>query len=351
MLWQAVLWKGYFQMDDRYSRQKLFAPIGQDGQEKIQSTRVCIIGAGALGSSSGEMLARAGVKQITIIDRDIIEWTNLHRQQLYSEQDVLDQLPKAVAAKRRLVAINKNVQTTGIVMDITAENVLDVTKDHDIIIDATDNIETRLLVNDAALKLQTPFFMGACVGSYGLTFPIGIQDTQPCLHCLLETLPPQSLTCDTVGVISPIVVTTAARQVTDVLKYITGSLTHPKLESTNLWTGERSSMDVETLKKVDCPSCSDNPIYPFLSARESVRTTVLCGRDTIQITWPPERRLSLPAFAEAVKPVTNKLIQNPHLVACEFQQHRIVLFRDGRMLIHGTNDVTEARKIVAKLLG
>lgn len=338
-------------MDNRYSRQKLFEPIGEEGQEKIQATRVCIIGAGALGSSSGEMLARAGVQKITIVDRDIIEWSNLHRQQLYSEQDVHDQLPKAVAAEKRLTAINQNVQITGIVIDITPENVLDVIKNHDIVVDATDNIETRLLVNDAALKLGIPFFMGACVGSYGLTFPIGIQQNQPCLHCLLEVLPPQSLTCDTVGVISPIVVTTAARQVADVLKYITGALMTPKLESANLWTGERASMNVQTLKKDSCPSCSDNPVYPFLSARESVRFAVLCGRDTIQLTWPPKRRLTLPVFIDTVKPVVQKLMHNEHLVACEFQQHRIVLFRDGRMLIHGTKDVTEARKLVAQLVG
>ena len=222
---------------------------------------------------------------------------------------------------------------------------------HDVIIDATDNIETRLLVNDAALKLGIPFFMGACVGSYGLTFPIGIQTTQPCLHCLLETLPPQSLTCDTVGVISPIVVTTAARQVTSVLQYITGALTEPKLASTNLWTGEQASMDVQSLKKQDCPSCSENPVYPFLSARETVNFAVLCGRDTIQLAWPEKSRVSLSTFIETVEPIVNNLKHNEHLATCHFQDRRIVLFRDGRMLIHGTKDVAEARGIVAKLLG
>lgn len=338
-------------MINRYSRQELFASIGHEGQQKIRVASICIIGAGALGSSSGEMLVRAGVNRITIADRDIIEWTNLHRQQLYTEQDVIDQLPKAVAAEKRLTAINRDVDTTGVVIDITSENVLDLIDGHDVIVDATDNIETRLLVNDAALKLGIPFFMGACVGSYGLTFPIGIENSQPCLHCLLETLPPQSLTCDTVGVISPIVVTTAARQVTDVLKYITGTQSTPKLESADLWTGERSSMNVKSLKKDNCPSCAENPVYPFLSARESVHFAVLCGRDTVQLSWPPNRRVELTAFAQSAEPIVQKLIQNPHLVACEFDSHRIVLFRDGRMLVHGTNDVTQARTLAAKLLG
>lgn len=338
-------------MNNRYSRQELFAPIGKEGQRKIRTASVCIIGAGALGSSSSEMLVRAGVKRITIADRDIIEWTNLHRQQLYTEQDVIDQLPKAVAAERRLTDINRDVDTTGVVIDITSDNVLDLIEGHDVIVDATDNIETRLLVNDAALKLGIPFFMGACVGSYGLTFPIGINKGQPCLHCLLETLPPQSLTCDTVGVISPIVVTTAARQVTDVLKYVTGAQFTPRLESANLWTGERASMDVAKLKKDNCPSCGQDAVYPFLSARESIHFAVLCGRDTIQLSWPSSRRIELTAFVKSARPIVKKLIHNPHLVACEFDNHRIVLFRDGRMLIHGTKDVTQARKIAAKLLG
>lgn len=338
-------------MTNRYSRQELFEPIGQVGQQKIRTASVCIIGAGALGSSSGEMLARAGVKRITIADRDIIEWTNLHRQQLYVEQDVVDQLPKAVAAERRLKRINGEVAVTGLVVDITSENVLELIEGHDVIVDATDNIETRLLVNDAALKLGIPFFMGACVGSYGLTFPIGVHNAQPCLHCLLETLPSQSLTCDTVGVISPIVVTTAARQVTDVLKYITGTEFMPKLESANVWTGERTSMDVEKLKKDACPSCAEDAVYPFLSARDSVDYAVLCGRDTVQLSWPEHRRVELTAFIESAEPIVKKLIYNPHLAACEYDNHRIVLFRDGRMLVHGTKDITRARKLAAKLLG
>lgn len=338
-------------MTNRYSRQELFEPIGQVGQQKIQRASVCIIGAGALGSSSGEMLVRAGVKRLTIADRDIIEWTNLHRQQLYVEQDVVDQLPKAVAAQRRFKQINSEVDVTGMVMDITSKNVLELIEGHDVIVDATDNIETRLLVNDAALKLGMPFFMGACVGSYGLTFPIGVDKAQPCLHCLLETLPSQSLTCDTVGVISPIVVTTAARQVTDVLKYITETEFTPKLESANVWTGERTSMDVEKLKKDTCPSCAPDAVYPFLSARESVDYAVLCGRDTVQLSWPENRRVKLTTFVESAKPIVKKLMYNPHLAACEYDNHRIVLFRDGRMLIHGTKDITSARKIAAKLLG
>ena len=338
-------------MSEKYSRQELFAPIGAEGQKRIRGASIFILGAGALGSSGAEMLVRAGVGRVTIVDRDIIEWTNLHRQQLYTEQDVVEQLPKAIAAEKRLNAINSDVFVTGIVADVSPKNVLDLMDGHDVVLDATDNIETRLLANDAALKLGIPFFMGACVGSYGLTFPIGVKEHQPCLHCLLETLPSQTLTCDTVGVISPIVVTTAARQVADLLKYITGTPFEPMLESTDLWTGDRASIGVASMKKAGCPSCSENAVYPFLSARESMKTAVLCGRDTVQLTWPESRKFELVSFAGSIQGTVTKLIHNPHLVACEYNGHRIVLFRDGRMLVHGTKDVVVAKKIAAGLLG
>lgn len=338
-------------MSTRYSRQERFAPIGKDGQQKIRQSSVFILGAGALGSSSGEMLVRAGVGKVTIVDRDIIEWTNLHRQQLYSEQDVLDQLPKAVAAEKRLLAMNSEVEVISQVIDITPDNILSLIEGHDVVLDATDNIETRLIANDAALKLRIPFFMGACVGSYGLTFPIGIEENQPCLHCLLETMPPQTMTCETVGVISPIVVTTAARQVADVLKYLTGNELVPKLESADLWTGDRASINVGNLKRDTCPSCSRTATYPFLTADHSIRTAVLCGRDTVQLSWPQNRPFELAKFAETLKKSVSKLVYNPHLLACEYNNYRLVMFRDGRMLIHGTKDVIIAKNIAAELLG
>lgn len=338
-------------MNERYSRQELFKPIGADGQKLISEASIFILGAGALGSSTGEMLVRAGVGRVTIVDRDIIEWSNLHRQQLYTEQDVTEQLPKAVAAEKRLKAINSDVEVTGIVVDVTPDNILGLVAGHDFIVDGTDNIEIRLLANDAALKLDIPFFMGACVGSYGLTFPIGIADGQPCLHCLLETLPAQSMTCDTVGVISPVVVTTAARQVANVLKYLTGAPSSPKLESADLWTGERTSIDVKSLKKESCPSCSLNPIYPFLLSKDSMKTAVLCGRDTVQLSWPESRQFDLDLFAESISGTVSKLAHNSHLLACNYNGHRLVLFRDGRMLIHGTKDIVTAKKIAAGLLG
>lgn len=337
-------------MNNRYSRQELFEPIGEGGQKKIGQAHVLIIGAGALGSASAEMLARSGVGRLTIVDRDILDWSNLQRQQLYTEQDVLDQLPKAVAAKRRLAKVNSMIEVETFTADVTAENAEELVRGKTLIVDATDNIETRLLMNDAALKAGIPFFMGAVVASYGLTYTIGVGD-RPCLHCLLNTLPPQTLTCDTAGVISPIIQVVAAHQVTNVFKYLVGEKVDHRLKSFDLWTGDQAAIDVTSLHRSNCPSCSASAEYPFLSRENQTKTAVLCGRDTVQLTLSRDRGVELRALAESIRPIVSDLISNVHLVACQFEDHRIVLFRDGRMLVHGTKDIVKAKTVAAKLLG
>lgn len=198
-------------MTDRYSRQELFQPIGPSGQEKLRSSHAVIIGAGALGTASAEMLVRAGVGKVTIADRDYVEWSNLQRQQLYTEDDVRQEMPKAAAAEKRLRSINSDVEVEGFVMDVTAENAPGLIRDASLIVDAADNFETRLIVNDAAVQKGIPFLYGACVASYGLSFTV-IPGVTPCLHCLLETLPLGGMTCDTAGIISPAVLQTAVFQ-------------------------------------------------------------------------------------------------------------------------------------------
>jgi len=337
-------------VNSRYSRQQLFEPIGEAGQRKIGQAHVLIIGAGALGSASAEMLARSGVGKLTIVDRDILDWSNLQRQQLYTEQDVIDQLPKAVAAKKRLSEVNSEIKVETFVADVTAENAEELVRGKTLIVDATDNIETRLLMNDAARKAGIPFFMGAIVASYGMTYPIGIGN-RPCLHCLLETLPPQTLTCDTAGVISPIVQVVAAHQVTNVFKYLIGEKVDSRLKSIDLWTGEQAAIDVTPLRRPDCPSCSKEATYPFLSKERQTKTAVLCGRDTVQLTLSRERKVELESLSRTIRPIVHDLISNRHLVACQFDGHRIVLFGDGRMLVHGTKDIVKAKAVAAKLLG
>ena len=199
---------------ERYSRQILFAPIGEEGQKALMEKHVLIIGAGALGTANAEMLARAGVGKLTIIDRDYVEWSNLQRQQLYVEDDAENRLPKAIAIKNHLAQINSEVIVQAYVDDVTSSNIENWITGVDVIVDSTDNFETRLLINDVSLKHSIPWIYGGCVGSYGLSFTV-IPNQTPCLHCLLKHIPFDGLTCDTVGVISPIVSMVTSHQTTE----------------------------------------------------------------------------------------------------------------------------------------
>lgn len=228
-------------MSDRYSRQELFQPIGIKGQQKLSQKHVLIIGAGALGTGSSEALVRAGVGRITIVDRDYVEWSNLQRQQLYTEDDAAQRIPKAIAAENRLRQINSEVNIRALVTDVTTEEIESLVDGVDLIMDATDNFDTRLLINDASQKYQIPWVYGALVGSYGLTYTI-LPGKTPCLSCLLETVPLGGATCDTVGVISPAVQMVVAYQTAEALKILVEDFdaVRPTLLSFDLWTNHSS---------------------------------------------------------------------------------------------------------------
>ncbi|MGE6631009.1 thiazole biosynthesis adenylyltransferase ThiF [Bacillus sp. NPDC077027] len=337
-------------MSTRYSRQELFAPIGKEGQKRLLSAQAVIIGAGALGTASAEMLVRAGVGSVIIADRDYIEWSNLQRQQLYTEQDVMDKLPKAVAAEARLKQVNSQIDIKGIVMDVTAQNVEELIKNASIVIDAADNFEVRMIGNDAALKKNIPFFYGACVASYGISFSV-LPGQTPCLHCLLEHLPAQGMTCDTAGIISPVVQQVASYQVADALKWLTGHEVTPILRSFDLWTNERSDIRaVSSLKKEQCPSCGLKT-YPFLSFDQQAKADVLCGRNTVQIRSALQTPPSLKKVAKQLKEAGMDVLENPYLLSCQHDEVKLVLFKDGRALVHGTNDIVRARTIYHKWIG
>lgn len=274
-------------MNNRYSRQVLFLPIGKDGQEKISTKHVLIIGAGALGSANAEALVRAGIGQLTIVDRDYVEWSNLQRQQLYTEQDAEKRLPKAIAAKNRLTSINSSVSIEAVVADASVLELEKWAQKADLIIDGTDNFETRMMINDIAQKYKVPWIYGACVGSYGVSYTI-IPEKTPCLSCLLETVPLGGVTCDTAGIIGPAVNMVAANQITEALKILVGDLEslRNKLVSFDLWKNQHRTIKVDKLKKEDCPSCGNNRSYPFLTFENQTKTTMLCGRDTVQIRPP-----------------------------------------------------------------
>lgn len=337
---------------ERYSRQILFSPIGEEGQKKIQNGHVLIIGAGALGTANAEMLVRAGVGTLTIVDRDYVEWSNLQRQQLFTEEDAKQRLPKAVAAKQRLGEINHEVEVNAVIEDVTADNICDFSKHADVIVDATDNFETRILINDAALKQKLPWIYGACVGSYGLTYTV-IPDLTPCLNCLLKQIPMEGQTCDTVGIISPAVQMVASYQTGEVLKLLTGAEDQVRKEllSFDIWRNQFSQIKVNALKNSACPSCGDHPIYPFLSQDNGVKTSVLCGRDTVQIRPAASKEMNFKELAKTLGRAVNEITANPYLLSFQIEHHRIVVFRDGRALIHGTKDTAEAKRIYQRYLG
>jgi sulfur carrier protein ThiS adenylyltransferase len=334
-------------LSNRYAKQELF--LGQSRQESLQHAHVLIIGAGALGSASSEMLARAGVGNITIVDRDYVEWSNLQRQQLYTEEDAINKLPKAIAAKNRLQQINSEITIHSLIMDINAANIEGLVKGKSVILDATDNFETRMIVNDAAVKHGIPFLFGACVASYGLTFSI-IPGKTPCLHCLMAHLPLDGITCDTVGVISPIVQMVTAYQVTHTLKLLTGHELSPIIQSFDIWKDEKSEINISKLKNRHCPTCGEHPTFPHLAFENQTKADVLCGRDAIQIRPATSMLISLDRLAQDVSGVVTNVMVNPYLLSCSFEDYRMVLFKDGRAIIHGTHETSRARVIYNKVI-
>ena len=339
-------------MNNRYSRQELFSPIGEEGQQKIREKHVLIIGAGALGSANAEMFVRAGVGTVTIVDRDYVDWSNLQRQQLYAESDVENNLPKAVAAKKRLEEINSEVRVEALVQDVTAEELEELVTNVDVMIDATDNFETRFIVNDMAQKYSIPWIYGACVGSYGLSYTI-LPSKTPCLSCLLQSIPLGGATCDTAGIISPAVSLVVSHQVTEALKLLVEDYESLRdgLVSFDVWKNEYSCMNVQKLRKHNCPSCGENALYPYLNKENTSKTAVLCGRNTVQIRPPHKEEMDFERYKELLHDRVNDLNVNPYLLSFSVEEKRLVAFKDGRVLVHGTKDISEAKTIYHRYFG
>ncbi|MGM7703403.1 thiazole biosynthesis adenylyltransferase ThiF [Pseudalkalibacillus sp. Hm43] len=339
-------------MSDRYSRQTLFTPIGEEGQQKIKQKHVLIIGAGALGTGNAEALVRAGVGKLTIVDRDYVEWSNLQRQQLYTEKDADARIPKAVAAQNRLSEINSDVEIEAHILDATPQELEQLVDGVDLILDATDNFDTRMMINDISQKYEVPWIYGACVSSYGISFTV-IPGETPCLNCLLESVPLGGLTCDTAGIISPTVQMVVAYQTAEALKILVEDwdALRKKLVSFDLWSNQQTAINVSKAKKDNCLSCGAEPTYPHLSYENQTKTAVLCGRDSVQIRPPERQERNLDEVAERLSAQGGTIEQNPFLLSFSKGEQRIVLFKDGRALIHGTKDIAEAKSLYHRYLG
>lgn len=339
-------------MSERYSRQTLFPPIGKDGQERIRRKHVLIIGAGALGSGNAEVITRAGVGKLTIVDRDYVEASNLQRQQLYTEEDVAEKLPKAAAAEKRLKAINSEVEIRSMIGDATPEKLAELGADVDLIIDSTDNFETRMAINDISQKFEIPWIYGACVASFGMSFTV-VPGQTPCLNCLLKTIPIQGMTCDTAGIIGPAVQMVIAHQTAEALKILVEDweAVRTSFVSFDLWRNQYSSMKMSRAKDPGCLSCGEHREYPYLNAENMTKTSVLCGRDTVQIRPPHSGGVDLSDMAGKLKALGYEVKGNPYLLSAEMETNRFVLFQDGRALIHGTKDIAQAKSLYNRLLG
>ncbi|SDI73181.1 ThiF family adenylyltransferase [Natribacillus halophilus] len=330
---------------DRYSRQISFKPMGTEGQHRLAEAHALIVGVGALGSTNAEMLVRAGIGTLTVIDRDYVETSNLHRQQLYTEADAADELPKAVAAKTHLQAINQETDVRTHIMDANAENLEPLLVSVDLMIDGTDNFDIRFIINDLAAKYEIPWLFGAFAGSYGMAYMVRPWDG-PCLNCLLASIPSSVMTCESDGVIAPVVQQTALLQLVEAMKWMTGNRAEveERLVIYDVWRGEQQRLDVQRAKAKDCPTCGEAPVYPYLTTGADTKTAVLCGRDTVQISPEHQRSFDL-THLEAKLQVHGKTKRNPYLLSCVLDDHRLAIFQDGRVLIHGTKNIDHARDI------
>jgi adenylyltransferase/sulfurtransferase len=338
----------------RYSRQILFQGIGAAGQERIRRSSVLVVGAGALGSIAAEVLVRAGVARLRLVDRDYVDESNLQRQSLYDEHDLAEGLPKAVAAQRKLSAINGEVAIEARVEDVHAGNVLGLLDGMDLVLDGTDNFETRYLLNDASIRMGIPWIYAACVGSYGMSFAVRPGLT-PCLRCLLEEEPPPgtSPTCDTAGVIAPAVHAVSAFQLAEALKILSGrteALTGAVL-SLDVWEGKSDAFRARK-KRDDCPACGLGKLEYLAGATES-QTLTLCGRNAVQVRPARPAALALEGVAARLRDSgeASDVIVNAYLLRGKLAGREIVLFPDGRAIVQGTEDPAEARSLYARYVG
>jgi molybdopterin-synthase adenylyltransferase len=336
---------------ERYVRQTIFAGIGSEGQERIGRGRVLIVGCGATGSVLANNLARAGVGHLRLADRDYVEGNNLQRQVLYDEEDVRRGLPKAAAAVQRLRAINGAIVVEPQVTDVTAENVEELLTDIDVVLDGTDNFETRYLLNDACLKARVPWIYSGVIAAYGVTMTILPGETA-CLRCVFpeRPLPGTTPTCDTAGVLNGIVGVVAGMAATETLKLLVGSERLVRgLTWVDLW--ENTFERIELPRQPDCPACGLGE-YEYLDAPIDESGTSLCGRNAVQVRPPQGARgsLDLAELADRLRPV-GEVASNGFLLRLRVDGYEVTVFPDARAIVKGTDDTATARSIYAKYVG
>ena len=332
---------------ERYSRQILFPALGESGQRRIGQAAVCIVGCGALGSFQAEALARAGVGRLRLIDRDYVDSTNLQRQWLYDESDAQNESPKAIAAARRLQQVNSHVQIEALVKDMTPSNAEELASNFDIILDGTDNFETRYLINDLSVKSKTPWVYGAAVGSYGVVMPI-LPEKGPCLACVYPEPPAGAQpTCDVNGVLSSVTASVAAMQVAMALRLIVGWDDFAAfIHTMDVWEGTAKRLAAGA-RDSGCRVCGARE-FRYLDGRK--RTPVsLCGRNAVQL-HENARPLDLEVLAGRLR-LLGTVRVNEFALRLSVPKYDVTFFPDGRAIVKGTTDVGVARSVYARLVG
>ena len=337
--------------NERYSRQILFGGIGGEGQSRLLNSRALIIGCGALGSAQAEALARAGVGTLRIVDRDFVEFSNLQRQTMFTERDATERLPKAIACARHVREINSDVVVEPEIVDANHSNAERLIQDCDVVLDGTDNFATRYLINDACIKHNVNWIYGAAVGSYGVTMTIRANQT-PCLRCVFSEAPPAASapTCDTAGVIMPIVSMVAAVQVSEALKLLVrqSDSLHNSLMQFDVWRNEWRRISLRE-RAPDCKTCGQRQ-FETLETNNREFAAILCGRHAVQISPAQPARVDLAALGQKLQPV-GEVKGNDYLIRFRTGDYELTVFQDARSIIRGTDDIATARSLYAKYIG
>ncbi len=342
------------QIRERYSRQILFPDIGEQGQQRLCASSAVLVGCGALGAASANLLVRAGIGRLRIIDRDFVEDSNLQRQTLFEQADARQALPKAVAAERRLRSINSLVQVEGIVADLTPENIQTCLSGFDLLLDGTDNFETRLLLNDFAVAHNRPWIYAAVVAAYGVTMAIRPARTA-CLACLIDSAPDgqpgtaaAEATCDTIGVLGPAAGVISSLQISSALRVLTGNSAaiEGELISCDVWSGRFQK--IRPQRNPHCRACVRGD-FSFLLGRAQPHVT-LCGRDSVQI-HERRRQLNLAELGGRLAAVGGQVRHNEYLLRLRLPPYEMTVFADGRAVIKGTRDPAVARSLYARYIG
>jgi adenylyltransferase/sulfurtransferase len=339
-------------MNERHSRSVLFPGIGEAGQRRISAFSIAFVGVGAVGAAAAESAARAGFGRITLIDRDVVEESNLARQFLYDTEDAAAITPKAEAAARRLSEIAPGLAVKGIVADLDHRNARELLSGHDLVFDASDNFETRVLVSDAARSLKLPSIYAACVGSEGLV-AVSVPGQTPCLRCYLEAVPPagEGPTCDTAGIVPTLPPLVAAAAMTEALRLAVGAKPSRGIWRLEVWKGALSARRFLEASRASprCPVCA-GARFPALEGEGASEVVKLCGRRSVQVAPGGRERPDFDALEKRLARV-GPVRRSPQLLSAEIEGVHLTLFSDGRCVVRGTEDPTRARSLYQKYVG